>query len=128
MRKTIAFIMSLLMGATVVSAQASKDKITPVGKWKFEAPYAPEGYNSGTIEIGLAENKYSSTISFTGSDFKIQGEKTKVEKDSATFIVYVEGNEVTVSLKAESETKMTGKAVYSEGEIPVSLTKEVIAK
>jgi hypothetical protein len=45
-----------------------------------------------------------------------------------TFVVIVEGNEVAVSLKAENNAKMTGKAIYSEGEIPLTLTKDVPVK
>jgi len=108
-----------------VSAQTDSKKNTPVGKWKFEAPYAPEGFTTGIIEVSFADNKYSSAISFAGSDYIIPGDKTKVESDTVTFVVIVEGNEVAVSLKAENDAKMTGKAVYSEGEIPLTLTKEV---
>lgn len=117
--------MLLLFSVSIISAQSSKDKSSPVGKWKFEAPYAPEGYNSGIIDIAFAGDKYSTSISFTGGDYKIQGDKTKVEKDSLTFVVLVEGNEVVISLKTENDTKMSGKAVYFEGEIPLTLTKEV---
>lgn len=120
--------MLLLFSASVISAQSSKDKKNPVGKWKFEAPYAPEGFTSGIIEFSLAEDKYSTTISFAGSDYLIPGDKTKVEKDSVSFNVLVEGNEVAVTLKPESDVKMTGKAVYFEGEIPLTLTKDIPKK
>ena len=45
MRKTITFIMFLLFSASIISGQTSNVKNNPVGKWKFEAPLAPEGYN-----------------------------------------------------------------------------------
>jgi hypothetical protein len=125
MRKLTTLLMLLLLSASVISAQDSKTATNPVGKWKFEAPYAPEGYNTGTIDIGFAEEKYSSTISFTGSDYKIPGEKTVVEKGNVTFIVMIEGGEVAISLSAAEENKMTGKAVYSEGEIPLTLTRDI---
>lgn len=120
--------MLLLFSASIVSAQSSKDKISPLGKWKFEAPYAPEGFTTGIIDVSFADNKYSTAISFTGTDYIIPGDKTKVENDSVTFVVLVEGNEVTVNLKAENDAKMTGKAVYSEGEIPLTLTKDIPVK
>ena len=125
MRKFTTLFLLLLLSASVVSAQDSKGQKSPVGKWKFDAPYAPEGYTSGTIDIAFAENKYSSSISFTGSDYKIPGDQTKVEKENVTFVVMVEGNEVAISLTAENDIKMTGKAVYSEGEIPLTLTRDV---
>jgi hypothetical protein len=113
-----------LLAVCVVSAQTDSKKNNSIGKWKFEAPYAPEGYNVGTIDIAFADAKYSTTISFAGSDYKIPGENTRVEKDSVAFVVYLEGDNIAVTLKAENDTKMTGKAVYSQGEIPLTLTRE----
>jgi hypothetical protein len=40
----------------------------------------------------------------------------------------VEGNTVAVTLKSEDQTKMSGKAVYSEGEVPLTLTKVIEAE
>jgi hypothetical protein len=128
MRKITTVFMLLLFSASIISAQSSADKKSPLGKWKFEAPYAPEGYTSGIIDVSFAENKYSTAISFTGSDYIIPGDKTKIENDTVSFVVIVEGNEVAVTLKAENNAKMTGKAIYSEGEIPLTLTKDVPVK
>jgi hypothetical protein len=125
MKKLIPLFILLLLSVSVISAQDSQKRKNPVGKWKFEAPYAPEGYTSGTIDIAFAEDKYSSTISFTGSDYKIPGERIKVEKENVTFVVIIEGDEVVISLIAENDNKMTGKAVYSEGEIPLTLTRDI---
>lgn len=124
MKKSFAILLILLFGTTLISGQSAKTRNTVLGKWKYEAPNAPEGYTSGTIEISFTDNKYVSLIVFEGSDYKVQGDRTKVENDTVSFVVFVEGNEVSVSLKAENDTKMTGKAVYSEGEIPLSLTRE----
>jgi DNA topoisomerase VI subunit A len=126
MRKIITAFMLLLFSASIISAQSSADKKSPLGKWKFEAPYAPEGFTTGIIEVSFADNKYSSAISFAGSDYIIPGDKTKIENDTVSFVVIVEGNEVAVTLKAENNAKMTGKAIYSEGEIPLTLTKDVL--
>jgi len=111
-----------------VSAQNTIQKNNPVGKWKFEAPYAPEEYSTGIIDIGLADNKYSAIIMFTGIDYKMPGEKVKFENDTISFAVYVEENDVSISLKMENNLKMAGKAVYSEGEIPLTLSREQQAK
>ena len=45
---TIAFLCVI-----TVSAQSTSKK-DPIGTWKFDAPYAPEGYNSGTIVVGIS--------------------------------------------------------------------------
>ncbi len=109
---------------TSLSAQANiVQKKDPVGKWKFEAPAAEEGYKSGTIIISLAENKYSAGVMFTNFEYKFPGEKVKFAGDSLTFIINLEGQAVNVKLKLEDALKMSGKAFYPEGTVPVSLTK-----
>jgi hypothetical protein len=108
----------------VIAANGQKtSKINSAGTWKFEAPYAPEGYNQGTIVVGVADQKPTTTMSFTGSEFKLQGENVKAVKDSVMFSVYLEGQDIKVMLKVVSDTNMTGKAVYSEGEVPLALSR-----
>lgn len=128
MKKSI--IILLLLGFTsifiLIPAQQPVQKKNPVGQWKFEAPYAPEGYTSGNIEVSLTEKKYSVSMSFSGSDYKFPGESTKVEKDSIFFSIYVEGESVAVRLKIEDAAKMTGAATYSGGVVPLTLLKEII--
>ncbi len=121
--RIVSLLLVSIFYCLTASAQPSASKSKPVGQWKFEAPYAPEGYTVGVIEIGLAENKYSASMNFTSLDYKINGEKVKFVSDSLSFVVYVEGQDVSVSLKMESATKMLGKAVYFEGEIPLTLVK-----
>ena len=108
-----------------VSSQSSTPKADPLGKWIFEAPYAPEGYTKGVIEVSFAEKKYSATMNFSDLDYKVTGEKVKFKNDSLFFSLYVEGQDVTVSLKMETATKMSGKAVYYEGEVPLALVKSL---
>jgi hypothetical protein len=62
-------------------------------------------------------------MSFTGSEFKYQGENVKALNDSVLFSIYLQGEDVKVMLKIESDTNMTGKAVYSQGEVPLALSK-----
>lgn len=121
--KIFTIIVITFLSVLAASGQTTAGKADPVGSWKFEAPYAPEGYTSGTIVVGLAEQKHSATMMFTGSEYKLTGDKVKIENDTLTFIVYLEGQNINVTLKIESNTKMTGKAVYSEGEVPLTLTK-----
>jgi hypothetical protein len=124
MKKTIFTLIILCFANIIVSGQtADSQKKDPVGQWKFDAPSAPEGYNSGTIAVSLSEKKNNATISFTGSENKFQGDNVRVEKDSLFFSVYIEGENVNLSLKIEDNGKMSGKAVYSEGVIQVTLTR-----
>jgi hypothetical protein len=122
MKKATVLIMFLFAVIAISSGQTTK-KIDPVGSWKFDAPYAPEGYTSGTIVIGLVEKKHTATMSFTGSEYKLNGENVIVENDTVTFSVFLEGQDIKVSLKGDADAKLVGKAVYSEGEVPLTLTK-----
>jgi hypothetical protein len=128
MKKTVSLFVLLMLSISILSAQKPVTGKNPSGKWKFEAPYAPEGYTSGIIELTLADNAYSNSISFTGNDYKIPADKTKVEQDSISFSINVEGNDVSVSLKIEEANKMSGKALYAGGEIPLILTRETMEK
>ena len=125
MKKLLTFAMLVLFSISFVNAQTPKTKKDPAGDWKFEAPYAPEGYTSGKITIGFAEKKYTAVISMTGNEYKINGENVKFENDTLTFSVYIEGETVGVKMKMEDPVKMTGAATSSQGEIPLSATKQV---
>jgi hypothetical protein len=123
-KRVFAYLMISLLVFCSISAQTTPKKVNPVGKWKFEAPYAPEGYNSGIIEFSFADNKYSTLISMPGSEYKIPGEQTKVENDTVSFFLLLDGAQISINLKTESDVKMTGIAVAPDGEIPLTLTKE----
>jgi len=122
--KIFSLLILSVLTILTVSAQNQSQKKDPVGQWKFDAPYAPEGYTSGNIAVGLADKKYSASMAFTGIDYKFIGENIKVVKDSVSFSIYVESESVTVKLKVEDATKMTGTATYSGGVVPLTLLKE----
>lgn len=121
--KILSIIVLSILSVMTLSAQSNTKKNNPVGTWKFEASTAPEGYTSGITIIALAGQKYSATMSFTGTEYNIPGENVKVEGESLSFTVYVEGQNVNVNLKMENAAKMAGKASYSEGEIPIALAR-----
>lgn len=125
MKKIAPFMLLLILCVFAASAQNTKVKNNPVGKWKFEAPSAPEGFTTGLIEVGFAENKYSTSIAFTGSEYKIPGEKVKFANDTVNFSVFIEGGDILIKLKLDSSTKMTGTATTPEGDILLTLTREV---
>jgi hypothetical protein len=114
----------LFISVIAVSAQSSAKK-NPMGSWKFAAPYAPEGYNSGVIVFDKADQKPTATMSFGGSEYKMNGENLKMKNDSIYYSIFLEGQDIKVLLKIDSDTNMTGKAVYSEGEVPLTLSKIV---
>lgn len=121
------FLLAFCTVSTLTAQTASKNQAY-TGSWKFEAPYAPEGFTSGTIDVKFANEKFSTSISFPNIGYNLAGEAAKLEKDTLTFKAYVEGQEVVVHLKLDGDKKMTGKAVYFEGEIPITLTKQEASK
>ena len=125
MKKVILIILFIVFSLPFLTAQNSQEKKNPVGTWKFEAPYAPEGYTSGTIIVGQTDLIYTTSMSFTGNENKLTGDKVKFEKDTLLFLVYIEGEDVKVLIKIENEAKMSGKAIYSEGEVLLTLTKKL---
>jgi hypothetical protein len=124
MKRLLFISLILITGFSVLSAQGGKSKFKPEGNWQFEAPLAPEGFTTGVVEVIFKENKYSASMSFTGSDYKLPGEQVKFENDSLSFSIYVETENVAISLKADGPDKMNGLATYSEGEIPLTLVRE----
>jgi hypothetical protein len=124
MKRTL--IMLLMAVAVLSSVNAQKSKVTyePKGKWLFEAPYAPEGYTAGAIEVGSAEKKLVATVSFTGNDTKIPLENVKFENDTLSCELAVEGATVTITLKFDEADKMSGKAVTPDGELPLAMVRE----
>ncbi|HEX2968616.1 MAG TPA: hypothetical protein VHO46_05885 [Bacteroidales bacterium] len=120
---TVSILVLFIIAVFTTSAQGNK-KLNPVGTWKFEAPYAPEGFTTGTIIVAMQEKTPTTSISFTGNEYKIPGEKVKIEGDSLKFDVYVEGAVVGISLKMESDTLMKGNAMSPDGEIPLTLKRD----
>lgn len=123
--RSLFALVILMVSLLSVNAQTNQKKLNPAGDWKFEAPYAPEGFTTGLINIGVADNKQTASISFNGSEYKIQGENVKIAGDTISFKVYVEGQDVSINLKMENDAKMSGKATYTDGEIPLTLSKQV---
>jgi hypothetical protein len=119
---TLIIITSVI--ASTITAQNKAAKNDPVGKWLFEAPYAPEGYTGGTIEITFSENKYHTSMSFAGTNNNFPGSNVKFQNDTLSFNIFVENQDVAIKLAITEEAKMIGKAIYSEGIVPLSLTRE----
>lgn len=98
----------------------------PVGKWKFSAPGAPYGYDQGIIEITKDTGEYKATLSFTGMDYKFELEKVKFEEEKLSFNLYLEGEDIYVLISFSEENKLSGKAIYSQGEVALYAIRELI--
>jgi hypothetical protein len=122
--KMLILMLISFLPVMVISGQ-NINKNNPVGTWKFEAPYAPEGYTSGIIVVGFKDQKHTTAMSFTGSDTILAGDKVRSLNDSLLFSIYLDGQDVKILLKMENESNMSGKAVHSEGEVPLTLTRQL---
>jgi hypothetical protein len=123
MRGMIFMLLAVILIASNIGIGRNNSKMTdPVSTWKFEAPAAEDGYNSGNIIIGAEKNKYTVVISFTNYAPDITAGDVKIVNYTLSFDVPLEGEFVTVTLKSERKNKMTGKAVYSGGIVPLTLT------
>ena len=124
MKRLLLLISLILLLIPASKAQNKAVKKEPTGKWLFEAPYAPEGYKAGTIEIGYSENKYHASMAFSATETNFPGGNVKFANDTLSFTVFIQNEDVAVTLALTEETKMVGKAVYSEGIVPLTLIRE----
>src|SRR5665648_302943 len=98
-RKTISLLAVLCLFFIVVNGQSNARKTNPVGTWKFEAPYAPVEYSSGSAVVSNADNKYTVSMTFSDSQNIFKGEKVMFKNDSLFFAIYIEGQDVAMSLR-----------------------------
>ncbi len=125
MKKEITLLLSSILVLSLISINVLSATVNdPVGKWKFTAPGAPYGYDQGTIEITRELDEYKATISFAGMDYKYDLEKIKYEEDKISFGLYLDGEDIFVLMSFTEEDKISGKAMYSQGELSISATRE----
>ena len=120
----LSIVFSSLFAGIALSQQVTVQKKDPAGIWKFSIPEAPEGYRSGTLNVVFTDKKYSANMLFPEYNINLAGEKVSFASDSLLFTMYAEGQEVTILLKMTGPQKMEGKALYSEGELLLSMSKE----
>jgi hypothetical protein len=113
------FIIATIFLTGSLSAKAQIKKFC-IGKWDFECPSAPEGFNSGIIDI----HKDSVFTTFVSATYKFPSIWVKVNNDSLNYKVDINGEEVLYSLKVENKDTLNGKAVTNYGESPLTLTKK----
>ena len=121
--KKVLFLMLAVSLCLDLAAQKQGEKHDPVGKWEFEAPTAPSGYNSGVIEVTGVEPKLLAVISFTGNDNKIPADQILREKDTVRISLNLDGTDIRIKMKFEEKDKMSGVATTYDGEIPLVLTR-----
>ncbi|MBN2863052.1 MAG: hypothetical protein JXN62_07815 [Bacteroidales bacterium] len=123
MKKITLSVMILFLLVSYSSGQSANVRKDPAGQWKFEAPYAPEGYTSGSLEIGFSESEYSLLMEFPGTGYSFEGERIRLSGDTLKFNVFVDGIDVEVYLKMENLSKMSGNAVAEGSIIPLTVER-----
>lgn len=127
MNKKSTFLLSFILILGLISIIALSATVKdPVGKWKFTAPGAPYGYVQGLIEIVKDLDEYKATLSFTGMEYKFELEKVKYEDEKLSFSLYLEGEDIYVLMSFSEDDKLSGKALYSQGEVALYATREII--
>ena len=91
-----------------------------IGKWRFEAPTAPDGFTNGIVTF----KKDSVVTAFPDLNYTIQSNWIKVKSDSIIYEVFVDDEPVIFSLKMNKKPKATGNALWSGGETQIFLTKK----
>jgi hypothetical protein len=109
----------LLLFSKTVDAQDNK---VIIGTWKFQCPYAPEGFNTGIIDI----HKDSVFTTFSSVKYKFPSMWVKNEKDTLSYNVDINGEQVLFSLRIENNDTLYGKARNVMGEGPITLIRKRI--
>jgi hypothetical protein len=125
MKKSLFTLILIVIHLNLALSQYKEAGKDPAGQWKFSAPYAPEGFNTGTMSIGFTEQKYSVSMAFTGGDYSFTGEDIKFRNDSLLFSIYIEDAVIDLGFKMENGSKMTGSASTPDGPIPVNVERAV---
>lgn len=109
-KKLLALILSVF--AMTVQAQGENDVFQ--GKWNFNAPTAPYGYNEGILNFQQKDGKLTAKIELPNSDLDIQ--QLKKEKFGYSCSEYIEGSEVTIKFIKVQENGETGLKVVAEAD------------
>jgi hypothetical protein len=83
-----------------------------IGTWAYEVSDTPPEYAQGEITFMKNGDVYSAEINVSGSITKI--DDVKVEGNTASFKVFVEGSDVKIKMTFEGDV-MTGKAESYDG-------------
>ncbi len=114
----LIFILSLsISGSYLAKAQVNESCI---GIWYFECPYAPEGFNKGTIDI----RQDTVFTTFASMAYKFPSSWVRENDDSLFYNVNINGDEVLYILKNSDNKMLSGEAVTSYGKSPLILTRK----
>jgi hypothetical protein len=97
---------------------SNSDKLK--GNWTYSLPDAPYGYQDGSIEFKEVDGKLTAVAHIGTSSYTIK--EIKKEGDTFHCSLFVDGNDVKVSIKPEKE-ELTGTVTAEGWEMPVTFKK-----
>ncbi len=112
--------------ATNTATETKNVKANPIGKWKVEIPYAPEGFQTSKMTVAKVDDKYTVEINFEEMAYIIQGEKVTFIDKVLKFTFWVEETEVVITLKFPEEDKMEGVVdvvIEQAQQLPITATR-----
>lgn len=115
---TLPLFLNAQMGSPQPGSSLIEETFT--GKWKFEAPDAPEGSTEGEIEIkpDVVIMRFDGSVEFPSNWVKFRN-------DSIIYQTVFDAATVVFSVKIVDKNNMSGKAVWEEGETPFVMTKNL---
>ena len=116
------FIICCILFSTATYAQTNKNAQNELkGSWSYSAPDAPYGYQNGTIEFKNTDGKLTGIVKINDSTYAINTFNKKENQYACS--LYVDGNDVNITFIPDAN-KITGVAVVSSWEIPITLTPQ----
>ena len=90
------------------------------GTWNFECSLAPEGFNTGMIDIQID----SIFTTYSSIKYRFPSIWVKIDGDTLNYIVEVKGENVLYRFYANGQDKLKGNAETPLGPSPLILTKK----
>lgn len=92
-----------------------------IGTWEYSVPDAPYEYQKGDLIIEKKEGKLEGYTMV--NDYKTPVEKVKVKGNKLTFLMYLEGEDISFDITLEKKT-FKGIISFSQGELEITGKKK----
>ncbi|HEX2970460.1 MAG TPA: hypothetical protein VHO46_15290 [Bacteroidales bacterium] len=90
-----------------------------LGEWSFDAPQAPEGATFGQAII-----KADTVIMRFEGGLQFPSDWVKSDKDSIVYETTFDEVKVKFALKIIDEQTLAGKAIHSDGDVPITFRRK----
>ena len=122
MKNLFSLLLTLSILCTPFLSQANVAGNDVVGKWNYEVPYAPEGYEKGSMVFSEEDGELSGKVVFSDG-YELSIKNLKVEGDELSCGIYVEGEYISIKMSISGGT-MQGQVNTPDGALDISAVKE----